>query len=56
MCIEVYNSQRFSFVQVIDAVLRRHGLGCLLEWVESDIILKEKTVNIQVSLGLLCNP
>ncbi|CAM9968323.1 unnamed protein product [Laminaria digitata] len=35
--------------QVIDAVLRRHGVGCLLEWVESDIILKEKTVNIQAS-------
>ena len=34
--------------QVIDAVLRRHGVGCMLDWVETDLILKEKTTNIQV--------
>lgn len=35
--------------QVIDAVLRRHGAGCMLDWVESDLVLKEKTTNIQAS-------
>ncbi len=35
--------------QVIDAVLRRHGVGCMLDWVETDLILKEKTTNIQVT-------
>lgn len=33
--------------QVIDAVLRKHGVGCMLDWVESDLVLKEKTANIQ---------
>ena len=44
--------------QVIDAVLRRHGVGCMLDWVESDLVLKEKTTNIQASkrslLRLVC--
>lgn len=38
--------------QVIDAVLRRHGVGCMLDWVESDLVLKEKTINIQASARL----
>ncbi|CAM9469496.1 unnamed protein product, partial [Scytosiphon promiscuus] len=32
---------------VIDAVLRRHGVGCMLDWILSDLVLKEKTTNIQ---------
>lgn len=43
---------------MIDAVLRRHGVGCMLDWVESDLVLKEKTTNIQASkrplLRLVC--
>lgn len=35
--------------QVIDAVLRRHGVGCMLDWVETELVLKEKTTNIQAS-------
>lgn len=38
-------------IQLIDAVFKRHGVGCMLEWVESDLILNEKTVNIQVMLS-----
>ncbi|CAN0538346.1 unnamed protein product, partial [Ectocarpus sp. 12 AP-2014] len=38
--------------QVIDAVLRKHGVGCMLDWVESDLVLKEKTANIQFLVGV----
>eukprot|EP00903_Cladosiphon_okamuranus_P012671 g11851.t1 len=38
--------------QVIDAVLRRHGVGCMLDWVETDLVLKEKTTNIQFLVGV----
>lgn len=53
-CLHSPNTRGLNDVfQVIDAVFRRHGVGCMHDWVESDLILKEKTANIQASVRYL---
>lgn len=34
--------------------MRKHGVGCMLDWVESDLVLKEKTANIQARVPFEC--
>lgn len=45
--LELQPLARLLIFQVVDAILKRNGVGCMLEWIECELILKEKTSNIQ---------